>query len=499
MSFEQHPEEKRLQEIINDPSASDYDKGHAANRLAHGIWHRNDYPQSLSYGILAQQYFEKINDQLNIADSLYSQGESHLGMKAYRDASECYEAAAQIFRVEMNQMFLARSVQRKAYCLLELKQPKQSADCYLEAANLFLSIDDFENTAYMFMNAAGELTQIHEYEQAELYATSALEYFQKADEDIQLPEVYLRRAQALAQQKNFEAAEKDLVAGLTVAGYQDSTPEIAFHNLELASVYIELGRFEEAEYAIERSKAAYAKTNSAQGQAGCDLTMARILERQGRLLEALEKLQECRTLVTFSYPEAGFTADWLFATVNAKLGEFDAALTAFEQAVKTLTKLPEVVENASDFWIEYAELMLQTPNHAGALEKLDRVDFVEHLKPVQRVRYQSLRARAHLLLSHFDQALEVVDLGLNAIGDDTQHPYLGALLETKARALCDRGDLGEGLPAMQNAINAHLISGSVDSARYLAIEFRNLSNPTSETFETPADQPQLWGDAGQAA
>lgn len=498
MSFEQHKEEKKQLAILNNPASSDLEKGYAASKLSNGIWGRGDYAQSLSYGIIAEQFFKKVNDPLNMADAIYHQGMAQFSLEAYSDALERFDAAAALFRSELNQHFLACAVERKAACLEELDQPQQAASNYIEAALLFQSAHSHLSAGNSYRKAATQLLQIGEYEQAELNATLAIESYSAQQDDCSLAEGYGVLGNALLEQENYDAAIENFLAGISIHKYVEDPAERASLHYDLALAYFKSGRFDEARFALEQAKAAYSEVSQNHMQAVCDLLLARVEFATGNAAGAAALLDQCRTLIKFANADLWFICDYIKAQVSMVINGPEQSLPDFERAEKTFESIKKFIPEAAEFWLLYAEALLATPQNSRALEVLNNIDFVEKLEPIERTRYYATRARAHLLASQHTQALEVVDIALDAIAGDTQHQYLASVLETKARVLTETGNLDEGLPAIQNAINSHLISGSVDAARYLALELRNLSDPKRNAIGDPTSIA-LWSEDEQAA
>jgi tetratricopeptide (TPR) repeat protein len=477
MSFSDHPNAEREWEIIRDEASSDLEKAHAYNHLAqyHGNW-KAEFETALCYAEQAEILFRKCNDIRNVGDSIYQAGEANFKLKNYVGALDSYSKAAEIFRSEVDQVYLATCIDRMADCYLKLNQKELAVQHYRDAARMFEFDEKWSRAALERLYAAETLVEAGEATEAEFEATLAIKHFDKAEETEYLPRAYNTRGRALQLQHQHEQAVKDFDAAISLAQYENAeiiNVAARYHKTE--SLFA-LALFEECSSSANLTRKAIKKTDVGFAASHVDLIEAKVAlaKKDHQLAEKLA--QKCRTMLVHTDKALAAEVDYLLAEVELANGKQEVALERYEIALDSLAKVDRPKPASFNVCVDYALLLIQTPQLQRAIDVLDLVPHVEFLEPKFQLASHNIRARAHYLLNQYDRCLEVLEQVFAITGEDWSSQDYAYAIETKARALVDIGS-ADSLSTLQYAVNL-LTSQGVYEARYLAQQLRELQLQT---------------------
>ncbi|MFM6980359.1 MAG: hypothetical protein ACKOWE_03020 [Micrococcales bacterium] len=473
MSFSDNPNAERDWEIIRDPNTSDLEKAHAYSRLSfyHYQW-KNENETGLRYAEQAERLFRKVGDTKNVGDSLYHAGETSFRMKKYTKALDYYSKAADIFRSEFDQFYLAICVDRMGNCYIKLDQTDLGVQHYRNSALILEGEENWKDAADERMSAADTLNDEGNYAEAELEALLSISLIDKTESNEGYARAYNLLGRAYQGQGQYDLAIEKFDIAIANGDYEDEQMYLHASRWHKAECLYELGKLDECETNISLARKGFKKEQFGVGRAYCDFLEAKLAFRASNNEKAEALAQKSRGFMAHGDKANTAEIDHLLAEISLSNGNSEQAIERYEIALVSLSKLSNPKAKQYEVCIDYAAVLITTPQLQRVIDVLDLVPHVDFLAPKYQIVSNNLRARAHYLLSQFDRCLEVLEQVFAITGEDWQNRDYAYAIETKARVLADT-NAPDALNTMQYAVNL-LTSQGVYEARYLAQQLREM-------------------------
>lgn len=140
---------------------------------------------------------------------------------------------------------------RIAYILMRMGQYEQAFPLLQEAEAALQAFNNPKELGYTYMRLATYYQSIQDTSQTTHAFNAYVDEMKAFPPKIFLPGAYMRRGGYLREIKAYEKAEQDLLLGMEiVGGHNGSLYKLLLQN-ELGSLYVEMGRFEEATAMLE--------------------------------------------------------------------------------------------------------------------------------------------------------------------------------------------------------------------------------------------------------
>lgn len=379
MSFKEHPEAEKAWEIIRDFSRSDVEKAHAYNDLSRYHQFKGDNQAAVQYAEKSEQMFRELHDMKNVADSIYSQGESYYSMQYYTKALDCYNKAAEIFRSEIDELYLAACLDRIADCYVGLDQKGIAVNYYRDSAKLQEAEQKWDMAGIEHLYAAEALVDMKDAEQAEFEATLAIEQYDKADETRFLARMHIVRARAFGLQQNYDAAIEDVKVALGILNYLEQEALTAYALFLYGEFLYDIDRYDEALTQSRLARKRYKAIGLASGQMKCDFLDAKIHFSLCDFEEAEKCALKVRPLASHTDTHDMTEIDWMLARISQTRDELHVVIERYEVALASLARLDKPDNFLYNMYVDFAKVMIDTPNVARVLVVLDAVPSVELL------------------------------------------------------------------------------------------------------------------------
>ena len=373
LSFAQHQENRSLEGLIS-------------KKQADLLNHTGQLPQALDLYAQAESLFRQEQDNLGLANTLFSRADLLSRTGQLPQALDLYAQAESLYRQEQANLGLANSLLSRANLLTYTGQLQQALDLYTQAETLYRQEQDNLGLANSLRCRADLLTRTGQLAQALLLYSQAESLFRQEQANLGLANTLFSRANLLSLTGQLPQALNLYAQAESLFRQEQNNLGLANTLRSQAELLSRTGQLPQALDLYAQAESLFRQEQDNLGLANTLFSRANLLRRTGQLPQALDLYAQAETLYRQEQDDLGL------ANTLKGLALLHLSSQNYDQALELLLNALSLYESVQEPWgialtcallSKLCPLFEKQAHQAPALEQRAR-EIAETLPPNQK-------------------------------------------------------------------------------------------------------------------
>ncbi len=254
-----------------------------------------DYDLANQYYAQSLQLYNAVNDQYNMARLNNFLGDLHNNISEYDSAIACFDRVEKLAKNISNDTLLAFALLNKGNSFFETGRLNEANDAYYRASIMYKNFGDSNSIALADMNQSQVLWQWNQNDEAIALLKKTISYAKRK----QLADILSRAYSNIGLIYYYDLNDYDTALGyfteaLRIRENRAFPVPIAHVLVNMANVYAETGKTNEAIAHLQRSLQIYENANAVQGIVRVYYHLGEVYHQKGDYKQSIQYLEKCQ-------------------------------------------------------------------------------------------------------------------------------------------------------------------------------------------------------------